>query len=269
MFTARLSVSCLALLLAACSSTTPSNGGGGGGGDPTGGGGGGSSPGSWLEHRQRHRQRLERHRQRQRFEHRLGGADVRDRRRHAPRLDRRHLELSDVDHHEDLPGHRGETRRSRSSRSRTGDYQYASTSGSEQMPAARARTWPRAPRTRGVVLPGDGQPRVHRLHGLELRQRQHRRHHEELCPTSLGRCCRRLGRRSPYYVENVQAADGSWTAKFVVVACNAWDSTQSSWLTTQLSDADDLHVRRPPRERRRHVRSPSARRARASSTRIR
>jgi hypothetical protein len=40
---------------------------------------------------------------------------------------------------------------------------------------------------------------------------------------------------SPYYVINVNATDSSWTAKFVFVAANAWDSTQSSWLSSTLA----------------------------------
>jgi hypothetical protein len=36
----------------------------------------------------------------------------------------------------------------------------------------------------------------------------------------------------PYYSININATDGSWTSKFVFVAANAWDSGQSSWLTT-------------------------------------
>lgn len=39
----------------------------------------------------------------------------------------------------------------------------------------------------------------------------------------------------PYYTKNVVATDNSWTAKFVVAACNAWDTTQASWLTAELS----------------------------------
>jgi Calcineurin-like phosphoesterase len=39
----------------------------------------------------------------------------------------------------------------------------------------------------------------------------------------------------PYYVINVNAADNSWTAKFVFTAANAWDSTQASWLQTTLA----------------------------------
>ena len=42
---------------------------------------------------------------------------------------------------------------------------------------------------------------------------------------------------SPYYTENITASDGSWTAKVVVVACNAWNATQATWLDQQLSQA--------------------------------
>jgi hypothetical protein len=41
----------------------------------------------------------------------------------------------------------------------------------------------------------------------------------------------------PYYVVHATAPDNSWTAKFVFVACNAWDSTQSSWLTSALTES--------------------------------
>ena len=41
----------------------------------------------------------------------------------------------------------------------------------------------------------------------------------------------------PYYTETVSATDNSWNAKFVFVACNYWDSTQSSWLSSQLSQS--------------------------------
>ena len=39
----------------------------------------------------------------------------------------------------------------------------------------------------------------------------------------------------PYYTKTVSASDNSWTAKFIFIACNYWDSTQSSWLTSQLA----------------------------------
>jgi len=46
-----------------------------------------------------------------------------------------------------------------------------------------------------------------------------------------------IGETEPYYVENFTASDMSWTAKLVIVACNAWTSTQSSWLSSQLAKA--------------------------------
>jgi hypothetical protein len=44
-----------------------------------------------------------------------------------------------------------------------------------------------------------------------------------------------IGQTKPYYSVNINAADGSWTSKFVFVAANAWDSTQSSWLSSTLA----------------------------------
>ncbi|HEY4219865.1 MAG TPA: metallophosphoesterase [Myxococcota bacterium] len=38
-----------------------------------------------------------------------------------------------------------------------------------------------------------------------------------------------------FYAVPFQASDGSWTAKLVVAACNAWDETQKSWLSDQLA----------------------------------
>jgi predicted phosphodiesterase len=46
-----------------------------------------------------------------------------------------------------------------------------------------------------------------------------------------------IGVSKPYYVEHFSAADQSWTAKFVFVACNAWSPTQSSWLSTALAES--------------------------------
>ncbi|MEO7110989.1 MAG: hypothetical protein ABI183_11175 [Polyangiaceae bacterium] len=43
-----------------------------------------------------------------------------------------------------------------------------------------------------------------------------------------------LGQTKPYYVINVNATDNSWTSKFVFIAANAWDATQSSWLDNTL-----------------------------------
>lgn len=46
-----------------------------------------------------------------------------------------------------------------------------------------------------------------------------------------------LGQSNPYYVVNVNATGGAWTAKFVFVAGNAWTSAQSTWLAGVLAQA--------------------------------
>ncbi len=46
-----------------------------------------------------------------------------------------------------------------------------------------------------------------------------------------------LSQSQPYYSININASDGSWTAKFVFVAANAWDSGQASWLTGVMGQA--------------------------------
>jgi hypothetical protein len=44
-----------------------------------------------------------------------------------------------------------------------------------------------------------------------------------------------LGKNQPYYTINFNATDGSFTAKLIIVACNAWDQTQSAWLQSELA----------------------------------
>jgi hypothetical protein len=44
-----------------------------------------------------------------------------------------------------------------------------------------------------------------------------------------------LGQSLPYYTLRVNGTGGAWTAKFVFVACNAWTSTQSAWLDSELA----------------------------------
>jgi hypothetical protein len=44
-----------------------------------------------------------------------------------------------------------------------------------------------------------------------------------------------IGKTLPYYSININASDGSWTAKFVFMAMNAWDSAQAAWLPTVLA----------------------------------
>ena len=44
-----------------------------------------------------------------------------------------------------------------------------------------------------------------------------------------------LGQAQPYYTVHLSATDGTWTAKLVFIAANAWNTTQASWLTTEMA----------------------------------
>jgi hypothetical protein len=46
-----------------------------------------------------------------------------------------------------------------------------------------------------------------------------------------------IGVSTPYYTEHFAATDSSWTAKLVVVACNAWNTTQATWLANALAES--------------------------------
>jgi len=46
-----------------------------------------------------------------------------------------------------------------------------------------------------------------------------------------------IGRTSPYYEVDVDADDGSWTSKILVLAANAWSSEQGAWLDRAMSRA--------------------------------
>jgi hypothetical protein len=50
----------------------------------------------------------------------------------------------------------------------------------------------------------------------------------------LTRMIQPIGERRPYYIERFAASDGSWTAKFVFVAGNAWSNDQGTWLERAL-----------------------------------
>jgi hypothetical protein len=46
-----------------------------------------------------------------------------------------------------------------------------------------------------------------------------------------------INQTKPYYSINVSSTSGAWTSKFVFIAANAWDSTQSSWLSSTMAQA--------------------------------
>jgi len=45
-----------------------------------------------------------------------------------------------------------------------------------------------------------------------------------------------IGEARPYYIERFAASDGSWSAKLVFVAANAWTAAQAAWLDTVLGE---------------------------------
>jgi hypothetical protein len=116
----------------------------------------------------------------------------------------------------------------------TGDYMFASIAGHEQAPqldlylAARAAY-------RGIVYPAlgnhecDGYTKSNcgpgGVNGLPANYTAY-----------LQRMVEPLGEHRPYFVERFAATDGSWTAKFVFVAANAWSSDQAGWLERALSE---------------------------------
>jgi hypothetical protein len=44
-----------------------------------------------------------------------------------------------------------------------------------------------------------------------------------------------LGVKNPWYTLEVGSTTGAWTAKFVIIAANAWSTAQSTWLDTELA----------------------------------
>lgn len=115
----------------------------------------------------------------------------------------------------------------------TGDYMFASTQGHEQSPQLDLYLAARASYA-GVVYPaygnhectgdtssncgpggGDGEPANYRVF--------------------VDRMLAPIGEARTYYVERFAASDGSWSAKFVFVAPNAWDDRQAAWLDAVLA----------------------------------
>ena len=116
----------------------------------------------------------------------------------------------------------------------TGDYMFASTAGHEQMPQLDAYLGARAA-YHGMVYPAIGN---HECNGYT---------NSNCGPgaatglpanytTYLQRMIEPIGEHQPYFIERFAATDGSWTAKFVFIAANAWSSTQESWLDGALSE---------------------------------
>jgi hypothetical protein len=54
--------------------------------------------------------------------------------------------------------------------------------------------------------------------------------------TFIDQLLKPLGLSLPYYTANISSTTpGAWTAKIIVIAANAWDTTQSTWLQGELA----------------------------------
>jgi hypothetical protein len=116
----------------------------------------------------------------------------------------------------------------------TGDYQFSSTSGtmaSDQMDLylkARAQ------------FPGPFYPTMgnHECTGATASNCGAGSHDGSTANYSafLSKMLGPIGKTEPYYVIRVAARDGTWNAKFVFAALNAWSDAQGTWLDTALSE---------------------------------
>jgi hypothetical protein len=52
----------------------------------------------------------------------------------------------------------------------------------------------------------------------------------------VARMAQPIGELHPYFIERFAAMDGSWTAKLIFVAANAWDATQQAWFERVLAE---------------------------------
>jgi hypothetical protein len=115
----------------------------------------------------------------------------------------------------------------------TGDYQFASTSGSESAPQLALYMAARALYS-GVTFPAMGN---HECTGATASNcgpgstDGTTANYDNFIKTMLSP----IGQTNPYYSVNINSTSGTWTSKFVFIAGNAWDSTQSSWLSTTLA----------------------------------
>ncbi len=118
----------------------------------------------------------------------------------------------------------------------TGDYMFASVGGSQQEPQLDAYLGARAT-FHGVSYAAMGN---HECNGYTASN----------CGPSgvdgeppnymlfLSKLLAPIGETRPYFIERFAAWDGSWSAKFVFIAANAWDQQQADWLEQVLSETE-------------------------------
>src|SRR5262249_51192648 len=115
----------------------------------------------------------------------------------------------------------------------TGDYQFASTSGSESGPQLDLYLQARA-HFSNQAFPAMGN---HECTGATASNCGPGTTNgaTSLYNNFLQKVLNPIGVHNPYYSLLVHPANNAWTAKFVYVAANAWTSSQSSWLDTILA----------------------------------
>ncbi len=116
----------------------------------------------------------------------------------------------------------------------TGDYMFASTGGNEQAPQLEQYLAARAHFTK-IEFPAIGN---HECTGYTSSNcgagaadgiTKNYQTYQDLMLAPLGLT-------DPWYVVHISATDGSWTAKLVFVAANAWNAAQASWLEAALGE---------------------------------
>ena len=117
----------------------------------------------------------------------------------------------------------------------TGDYMYANTNTGTAAAADESIYDMRATSYSGPLFPAMGNHECdgYTADNCTLNQTQNNQ-------AFMSSLMAPLNQAQPYYRIDFSGTDGSWTAKLLVVACNAWSTTQQTWLTRRSS----LH-RRP------------------------
>jgi hypothetical protein len=116
----------------------------------------------------------------------------------------------------------------------TGDFMYASSSGGQVDPQLDLYLGARG-NYLGALYPTMGN---HECNALT--QSNCGPGNSDGTPTNYDEFLARLvaptGETKPYYIERFAAPDGSWTAKLVVIAANAWTTAQADWLDAVLAE---------------------------------
>ncbi|MDB4957992.1 MAG: hypothetical protein JWO36_5561 [Myxococcales bacterium] len=116
----------------------------------------------------------------------------------------------------------------------TGDYMFASTNGIEVGPQLDLYLGARATFS-GVLYPTLGN---HECTGYTISNCGPGTH-DGYTPNYtqfIDHMLAPIGETKPYFVERFAAQDGSWTAKFVFIAANAWTDVQAQWLDLTLAE---------------------------------